>query len=95
MRHIAQLLKKRLTTLLGRIPLVSYQRIAHQLQNAGGTLFVAGLIGFAVTGDSITPEEAQLLIVTALTIFFCGTILDIALEQKTKVQKTRKTEEKP
>lgn len=80
--------RRQLASFLKGIPIASYQRIAHILQTASATLLVAGLIGLAVAGDSVTPGEAGLILVMALIVFVCGTILDVKTEQKIAKRKT-------
>lgn len=59
------------------IPKPVYSRLCSALQSIGGTLISAGIIGFAVIGDAVQPVEAGQIVLIGLTIFVCGTIIDI------------------
>lgn len=51
--------------------------IGRDIRTIGGMLISAGLIGFAVTGDTVTPLEATLILFLGFTLFVCGTIVEI------------------
>ena len=63
------------------IPQPVFRRIASALQSIGGTLISAGIIGFAVIGDAVKPVEAVQIALIGVSIFVCGTIMDIKVSK--------------